>query len=169
MALLSTVALTLAAGGGRAAGGEADRRWVGFRSKEGRFSVEMPGHPEAEEQRKGRSFLFKEGETVGYTVAYSDHPKAKEALPVTPRQTMALALDALAGTAKEVGARKEVTVQGHPGVDAEFAPEGYHVWYRVVFVGDRLYQLGLMADASKKATYSARARRFFDSFSVSPR
>jgi hypothetical protein len=79
------------------------------------------------------------------------------------------ALDGTGRTAKEVGTRKEIQVQGHPGLETEFAPQGGHMWYRVVLVGNRLYQVGVVAHSAAKSDYAPRAERFFGSFGVTAR
>jgi hypothetical protein len=156
-------------GGARAGGAPplaspTEAPWTTVSSAEGGFSVEMPGTPTASRQMNGdipvRMFVFSEGKTAAYTLSYNDLPRSGPA-----RQVLDGVLKSLSGAATQVGTRKEITIQGHPGVDAEFTPaEGGHMWYRVVLVGSRMYQLILVARPGAKDTYQPRAQRYLGSF-----
>jgi hypothetical protein len=142
-----------------------DPQWVPFRSPEGRFSIEMPGAPKSQERLQGdivvKIVQVTEGMAGAFSLSYNDLPAVGAAAP-----TLAQVLDQIGGMGKEVGPRKPITVQGYPGVETEFQIQGARVWYKVVLVGKRLYQMNVLGQGPTQSSYPPRMRRFFDSFQI---
>jgi hypothetical protein len=143
----------------------AEPQWVPFKSQEGRFSVDMPGTPQSQQRLQGdivvKIVQVVEGRAGAFSLSYNDLPEVGPA-----GATLAQVLDQVGTMGKEVGARTQIRVQGHPGLETEFEIQGGHAWYRTVLVGKRLYQMNVFAQGPTKSSYAPRARRFFDSFQI---
>ena len=143
--------------------------WQTVSSNEGEFSVEMPTEPRTSNQNTTAggfeltlyTFESIQGRTE-HTVVYVDYPQeAISTLP--PEQLLKNAFGGVHGT-NEVAVEEEITVQGNPGLYAEFNSTAGYAWYKAVVRGNRLYQL--IAIAPDKAQGEADAKRFLDSFEI---
>ena len=149
--------------------------WKEFESKEGGFSVQMPGPPAEKRQTfntqvgsvDARFFTVEadRGASV-FMVVYGDYPEALMAA-----EDMTILLDAARDGA--VGniqgtllSERAISIGGHPGreLQVQSSDGKLALQIRIYLVGSRQYQVVMV---SPKATPSTADRdRFFDSFKL---
>ncbi len=158
-----------------AAPGRADDAWKSFTSKEGRFSVLMPGKPQQQKQaaRAGEKsievHIFSAAPAVDRIVyvTYTDHPKAdvegKEEAFVEGTSKGNVATF----KGKLVSDRKLTLGKGkHPGRDilVEMPDKKQQYRARIVLAGNRLYQVVAMGSA--EFVKGKQADEYFESFKL---
>jgi hypothetical protein len=168
--MLWSLSLTacLALGAGNRA---ADEKWQKFTSKEGRFSVLLPGKPmEKTEQVPGPGGKKKELHTVLlvlsadkiYHLNYNDYPKEQ----IKEDKNKETAFDALRkALGGKVLSEKKITVGKNKAPGRELLielPSKQFYRSRVFFIGNRLFQV--VAMGSEEFARGKDADRFLDSF-----
>jgi hypothetical protein len=152
--------------------GPALAGWKPF-SPDGKFTVLMPGTPveqppvtNSEFEAKKFSIRTAMSHVSGLAIAYADQPNR-------PVQTdPSKVLDALREQAKtdlrgQLLSEKAITLQGYPGRELRLAiPDGYEALQRIYLVDKRLYSLIVIAGS--KGLDSPEAKKFLDSFQVTP-
>jgi hypothetical protein len=149
-----------------------DGDWKTFTSQEGKFSVDMPGTPEEDNQTTStelgdltlHSFSLA-GNGPEYAVIYTDYPEA-----VASANPADILNGAITGAAQgsEVMNQTTIDVQGHPGVQGEFenSAGANYVWYKAIMANERQYQLIVATSQQAKDQYEDEAIRFLDSFKL---
>jgi hypothetical protein len=148
---------------------EQDESTATFTSKEGAFSVILPGTP----KEKSEAVTSNDGPTTLHTfivernegqnfflVGYSDY------------QTKLDAAGSLAGVINgqveslkgKITSDKTVTLNGHPGRSVTIEAEGILFFSTVYVAGNRLYQI--MYGMPKSDVTPPDAKEFFDSFRI---
>lgn len=122
--------------------------WERFTSEEGRFSVLMPGRPEHERKNirsKTGSPVVINSDMVdlksrAYMVMISDY--------VDTNITLEGAIDGIlsASPGYTILERRHDPFAGYPGRYLEIKTSGFHAIYRLFVVGNRLYQIGYIAE-----------------------
>jgi hypothetical protein len=144
-------------------------KFTKFTSREGAFSVQLPGEPiqKSEDTASGNGpttlHTFQVEENRGesfYLVGYSDYQANLD-------ETASLkgVIDAqVTGIKGTITADKKVALNGHPG-RAVTIETGDLVFYSTVYVaGKRLYQV--MYGMPKAAAISSGGKKFLDSFEI---
>jgi hypothetical protein len=138
--------------------------WKPFTSKEGRFTADYPGTPTVESKKNAAAgdvitqvvLATKDG-SVAYLVTFTDF--TKDLSKVDPK----LLLVKVAGPGtKDLKSRKEITLNGFPGVEFVLQPEKYIITHRCYMVNGRLYQA--IVNIKKGKERGAEQERFFKSF-----
>jgi hypothetical protein len=151
--------------------GDTGGNWQTFTSQGGNFSVELPGKPQEGSQSipVGTDTMELHTFSLGmqkesYTMTYSDYPAS--IMQTSASKLLEGALTGVLGQGTLVD-KKSITVDGNPGIQAEFEVPGTgYSWYKTVIVGERMYQLIVIAQ-DKDAT-AQDAQRFLDSFELVP-
>jgi hypothetical protein len=144
--------------------------WRVITSKEGRFTVALPGTPTQTKQRVWTAaasldvhlFVLDTKQDGAYVVSYCDLP-ADEVKPGSEQQRLDLARDGAVSNARgKLRSEKEITLNGNPGREIEIeADKGQRVLLRMIVVKQRLYQTMAMGPAS--FTQSSDVTLFLDS------
>ncbi len=149
--------------------------WKEFESKEGGFSVMMPGPPAEKRQTfntqlgsvDARFFTVEaeRGSSV-YMVVYGDYP---EALMATEDKGLLLdaARDGAVGNIQgTLLSEREISIGGHPGreLQVQSSDGKLSLQIRIYLVGSRQYQVVMVSP--KSSTPAADRDRFFDSFKL---
>jgi hypothetical protein len=168
-ALLAAVAIALAAC-------TPERNWRELEWPQGGFSVLLPGKPRKEARTVKiddiavpLEMLSLQTKGAAYGVGYADFPPG--ASPETQARRLAAARDQLvANIAGELKSDKEISVGGHPGrefrAEGKVAGEPFVTSARVIAVGDRLYEVAVVARAEQLA--AADPDLFLGSFKLLP-
>jgi hypothetical protein len=146
--------------------------WKPF-SPDGKFTVLMPGVPveqppvtNSEFEAKKFSIRTAMSHVSGLAIAYADQPNRP--VQSDPNKIM----DALREQAKvdlrgQLLSEKPITLQGYPGRELRLSiPDGYEALQRIYLVDKRLYSLIVIAGS--KGLDSPEAKKFLDSFQVTP-
>jgi hypothetical protein len=156
------------------AGCSPERDWREFEWTQGGFSVLLPGKPRKEartvkidDTAVPLEMLSLQTKGAAYGVGYADFPPGGSR-EVQARR-LAAARDQLVGNiAGELKSDKEISVGGHPGrefrADGKVAGEPFVTSARVVAVGDRLYEVAVVARAEQAA--AADSDLFLGSFKL---
>jgi hypothetical protein len=140
-----------------------------FTSKEGAFSVTLPGEPkESSEDIKTNSgptvlhqFQVERNEgKVFYIVGYSDYQIRLEET-TSLEGVIKAQVESMKG---KITSDKMVTLDGHPGRSVTIEAEGVIFFSSVYVAGNRLYQV--MFGMQKGETMPADGRDFLDSFRI---
>ncbi len=149
--------------------------WQTFSSKEGGFTLSLPGKPKEQRQPVGTAggsvtaiMYFTEVGSTAFGVGYGDYPGS--AANVDPQAVLKGARD---GAAKNVNgtvvSEKPIELAGHPGLEIAVEtpasakmPGGAMYRARIYLVGNRLYQVIYVA--LKKEEHAADYQKLFDSF-----
>jgi|APFre7841882724_1041349.scaffolds.fasta_scaffold03541_4 hypothetical protein len=138
-----------------------ERDWRELQWPQGGFSVLLPGKPRKEartvtigDTAVPLEMLSLQTKGAAYGVGYADFPPG--ATPEVQARRLAAARDQLVGNiAGELKADKEISVSGHPGrefrAEGKVAGEPFVTSARVVAVGDRLYEVAVVARAEQAA------------------
>lgn len=151
----------------------ADEKWQTFTSKEGRFSVALPGKPKEEtkqattpsgKKKEFRTFTLVSAPDRIYLVNYNDYPEAVVREP----KNKETAFDAIRkGLGGKVVSEKKISVGKNKSPGRELLIElPMKIFYRarIFFVGKRLYQT--VAMGADEFVRGKKADQFFDSFKV---
>jgi len=148
--------------------------WRVFTSKEGRFSIAMPGMPEEKKQRVTAAtgnldvFLFTiEGKNdSAYVISYTDLPAA-DAAPGTEEKRLDFAREGAVDRARgKLRSEKKIELDKHPGRELVIETDKDAVIrMRIFVVKQRLYQT--MALGSGAFVQSKEAALFLDSLKLS--
>src|SRR3954469_7271009 len=167
VALVVTLAMPLQAGEAQKSG------WKAFQSKEGGFSVLMPGtpveHKQSAESRIGpirsRMFVVDRGAS-GFIAGYDDYPEA--VLKQDSKRLIDSKRDAIVADMKgKLLDRRGLEQDGYPGQEiAVKMPDG-SVYKARMFLGTRKLCLAAAVVAEGQAD-SADVKTFLDSFKVTP-
>jgi hypothetical protein len=142
-------------------------KWRKFVSKDGRFSVDMPGTPSKRVQTNPLQIsweLLDKQPRVAYVVSYADNSTfarspAKDILQQQVEGALAVSQGQLLG-------QRSLKLQGHPGVEFTIQdPRQFTVLMRAYLVKTRLYMLHVSTDPS--LTTSKDVARFLSSFAIS--
>ena len=140
-----------------------------FTSKEGAFSVTLPGEPKESSQdtssNNGPTVLhtftveLNEGK-VFYMVGYSNYQtRLDEAISL--EGVIKAQVESLKG---KITSDKMITLDGHPGRSVTIEADGITFFSSVYVAGNRLYQV--MFGMPKGETMPADAKEFLDSFRI---
>lgn len=152
--------------------------WVDFENTDGKFKVKLPGKPTQSSMKEPtvvgdimvEMFLYEESSTLAYIVGYNDYPSGLfEGADEEIYQNM---LDGgVNGFTGNVGldkieSKEDFTLGKGKGVfvKAKSTLNSFHVFYKAIIVGNRLYQVGILRDGSYPAQDKSDA--FFDSFEI---
>lgn len=143
--------------------------WLTIKPKDGLFSVEFPTAPTEQSHKDPRASSMvtwtssTEGGRVNFFVAVTDFAGA-DATKLDPKAMVA----SVPKTQKEVRDVKDVTIDGHPGIEFRSAEKmgdrEVEVWQRVVMANGRMVHQVVIADKGKGKP--ADADRFFRSFKI---
>lgn len=157
-----------------ATAGAMAQGWSEYRPAEGRYRIEMPGTPEEEtvptpvqgEKVPMMQAMVAESDVV-YLVGYIDYP-AEAMEGHDPAKALEAARDGVAKGHKLLSDRA-LAVSGQPA--REFVieqPKGLVLVMRIVFVGERLYQMVVVTVTPGGTADRRDTRRFIDSFRLDP-
>lgn len=143
-------------------------QWQEFTSKDGNFSVLMPGVPAEEtevlETAAGNLELkgFSSAQSAArFVVAYSDYPQTAQV--GNSEVVLANVRDQIL---ERVGARlvseRPISLNAEPGREVKLESEGEPMIFRLFLVGRRLYILG--AGQNNQASGAEDVAKFLDSF-----
>ena len=146
------------------------KKWQEFRCEDGRYRIRFPGRPKALERTENTSIgdvtytyqMVGEG-AFGYSVVCVKYPKNVEK---DAGQNLKRARDgAVKGLDGELVADKEITLDGHPGLEFVIRMKS-GAWYRsrIFTVGTRLFQI--IHVGTKQDARSRETDEFFDSFKL---
>ncbi len=152
--------------------------WIDFENEDGKFKVKLPGQPTQSSTKEPtvvgdilvEMFLYEESSTMAYIVGYNDYPSGLfEGADDEVYQNM---LDGgVEGFTSNVGldkieSKEDFTMGEGKGifVKAKSTINTFHVFYKAIIVGNRLYQVGILRDGSYPAQDKSDA--FFDSFEI---
>lgn len=146
--------------------------WKEFTSKEGGFSVLMPGTPKHTKDNLPaelvqHSFMLQlDGDHVTYLVAYIDYPKPALGSADKIKKRMDVSRDGLVQPMKgKVQDEKTISLKGHPGRSfTTKLPDGGTWPIRIYAVKQRIYQLAVMNDKGHGS--SKEALKFLESFTL---
>jgi hypothetical protein len=138
-----------------------------FESQEGRFRVLMPKEP----QYEARVIDPEDGTTVHlyratyaatvYLVAHTDFPAGGR----TPAEVLADGrANALAAASRKLLSERQITLQGHPGLELVIQEGNTLMYLRSFYVGSRSYQVSVTGQ--DHSTVKNRAPEFLDSFAI---
>ncbi len=161
-------------GGFGAAAQVQETGWKEFQSKEGGFSVLLPGAPVEEKQAvqtelgpiEVRTFTFGLKENVGaYVVSFNDYP-VELVKQSDPQKMLDGARDGAVRTVKgRLLSEKKITLDGAPGRELRIeAPGTLVIQSRIYLVKNRLYQI--LAVTQKEKAADAEITKFRDSFKL---
>lgn len=138
--------------------------WKPLKSPEGRFSVLLPGEATKLPDKEGEVSYGVELESGGgYTVMFAELDEVK---PEEIEQKLTNARNDMVGKDKVVH-DETLKVAGHPARDFAFVDaDGDVNYYRLIIVGNRLYQLVTVTAESKFADTKPDRQRFLDSFEL---
>jgi hypothetical protein len=163
----AALALSLALAGAVLAQG-----WSAFTSKEGKFTVLLPGTPKTEHktipsavgQLQMNLFTVDKGATA-YIVNYTDYPADKVASS-DPKKILDGALNGQLNNLKaKASVDKVVTLNGNPGRDVTFAgANNFSGRCKLFMVKNRLYQV--LALTQNNAAPASDFAKYVDSFSL---
>jgi hypothetical protein len=144
-------------------------RWQMFTSRDGTFSINLPGEPIVEdhqvmttpERSAGTIHSVRanpnKNKHVSYSCTYSDSQRPDELLSEAARWT-------LEDFHRTLIAESRVSVGGYPGRDIQAqGPENSLLDERLVAVGNRLYLLEVL-DTSSRNRDTKNVQKFFESF-----
>jgi hypothetical protein len=127
--------------------------WRVFTSKEGGFTVALPGKPVESKQRVATAtatldvylFVADAKDDGAYIVSYSDLPAA-DVKPGTEAKRLDLARDgAVSNAGGKLRSEKEIKLDGFPGRELDIETEkGQRIRMRIVAAKQRLYQAMVM-------------------------
>jgi hypothetical protein len=143
--------------------------WREATSDEGRFRILFHGEPVASKDPGGKGFEMK-GNLIKWFALYYDYPDKVDDDDAALRRKYEGSVEALAKGGKRLLSKREVTVNGRPGVEFILlgpSPFGQAKSYMRAFqVGSRLYTLAVddYRDGSESAAVPAEVQTFFDSF-----
>src|SRR5262245_17563822 len=151
---------------------EPKTEWKSFTSKDGRFSVQLPGTPRQKTVPTmsdfGKAVLI--FHTVAlkeamYTANFCDFPVAVKDVPVD-KFFDASREGALRNLQGKLESERKIKLNGHPGREQAIKlPEDGKIFRaRVYLVGQRMYQVVILAP--KDVAFSKEADTFFDSFKL---
>jgi hypothetical protein len=153
-----------------------ERDWRELQWPQGGFSVLLPGKPRKEartvkidDTAVPLEMLSLQTKGAAYGVGYAEFPPG--ATPEAQARRLTAARDQLvANIAGELKSDKEISVGGHPGrefrAEGKVAGEPFVTSARVVAVGDRLYEVAVVARAEQLA--AADPDLFLGSFKLLP-
>jgi hypothetical protein len=165
--IVSLLLLVLMSGGG------GQGAWKSFTSKEGGFSVLMPGTPKAMRQSLNTQagpiamnmFVLDMG-TTAYVVMFSDYP-AEGVKKAGSAKVLKGARDGAVNNARgaKLLAEKQISLNGHPGVELKLEQgEQGILLARLYMVRNRLYQA--ICVMPKNRAVSGEMERFVGSFKL---
>jgi hypothetical protein len=136
-----------------------------FTSKEGGFTIMMPGTPKEMKVSGQTMFLIDQG-TKGYLVSYLDNAALGNAAADVVKKSLENGRDAAVASFKgKLLSTKEVKLGDYPGLEFQIeAPKLGIYRSRIYQVKDRLYQVVVMGPTD--AATSKLADRFLDSFKL---
>ncbi len=136
-------------------------QWQTFTSKDGRYSIQMPGTPTSQSQQvKGLTMHVDKVELgdSAYAVSYID-----AAAGVKPDLDGAVK-GSVNGAKGELIQSKEITIEGKPGREFSFKAADKVGSSRIFADGNRLYQI--LVVGSTTAIGSDNVQKFFTSFKL---
>jgi hypothetical protein len=155
------IALALLAAAG---GCQKTYQWQNLSSKEGRFSVQMPGTPQTQSQSTAGVTMTGEIVDLGdeaYTVMYGD-------LPPTGSFDLDKGVEGfVSGVSGTLVSKKEIAVDGNPGREFECSitkPVTGSASGRVILAGRRVYQVIAMGKGCN--LNSPNVQKFVSSFKL---
>lgn len=161
-ALLFTAISALAQGGG-----PPPLQWQRFESRDGAFSVSMPGQPEY----KTQTLTAKDGRPVAYATYIVDIGTSAYMVSISDydaqtRISLDGAIDGVLSAWKNprILSREKTNLYGSAGQSVDLTSEKYRVTVRAFTVGKRLYQLGFVEIIDDYAP--AHRDRFMRSFTL---
>ena len=161
------VALSVLAGTARA----QDNEWKTFSSKEGQFTVLLPGKPVERKQAVGNNveqvqYLI-DGGNKAYLIAYQDDQNFANADETLVKQALAAGRDAAVTSLKgTLLSQKEMKFdKKYNGMEFQIEIPGTGIYRsRIFMVKERLYQVTVLGP--KEVAVSKEADRFLDSFKL---
>ena len=164
------------------------KAWKEFTSKEGRFSISLPGTPKPE-SRTHETPIFSitthafvlQTEMALYFVSYADFPLPPG--PLTPedrKEALASSRERIIGSGARIINESEVSVAGNAGTEILAEKDGLILRGRFALIDGRLYQLILGArpntvfntgkvspkPADRTDLFEETSAKFFDSFKL---
>jgi hypothetical protein len=152
--------------------------WREYTSKDGRYSIQMPGAPRETQKEATLPPPFSGqltvqmatvdlGNKAGYAVMYNDYPAAIMAQPIGTDQRLEGAVkggvNAVKGTIVQ---QKSISLNGYPGREVQISSgDKKQVRTRIYLVKSRLYQVHVIGRDAATIT-SADADKFFNSFKL---
>jgi hypothetical protein len=153
----------------------AQLQWKEFSSKEGSFTVLMPGTPMQKKTSMGGEVLsidghiFKvalENDSVSYTVCYADFPSEVAQLPT---ELLLSSVTSALSSQKDlkVLSEQDIRLGSYPGKEFRLENPGKAiVRHRVYWVKQRVYQVAVETPVDRVQALSSDVDRFFNSFQV---
>ncbi|MCS6814800.1 MAG: hypothetical protein NZ772_14695 [Cyanobacteria bacterium] len=147
--------------------------WRPFRDPNGKFTVLMPGDPKQQRQQQQTrlgnldiyTFAVEQPGLSAHLVTYTDFP-AESIQNVDPNKLLDSGRDeVLRRVQGSLLSESRISLNGAPGRELKIkAPGDLIIHSRIYMVNQRLYQLIVVAPASKAANLSGSIRGFFQSF-----
>jgi len=152
--------------------------WIDFENEDGKFKVKLPGKPTQSSMKEPtvvgdimvEMFLYEESSTMAYIVGYNDYPSGL--FEGADEEIYKKMLDGgVDGFTNNVGlnnieSKEDFDIGKGKGVfvKAKSTLNTFHVFYKAIIVGNRLYQVGILRDGSYPAKDKSDA--FFNSFEI---
>jgi hypothetical protein len=168
------------------AGQDSAKVWKEFNSKEGRFSVSVPGTPKPEDRTMETpigslttyAFVLQTDMAL-YYVSYVDLPMPPG--PLTPedrKEALDSTRERILGSGARIITESDVSVAGNPGTEILAEKDAMILRARFALIGSRLYQIILGAPrtsvfingkvspkaADRTHVFEQTSAKFFDSF-----
>lgn len=148
----------------------ADPNAKKYTSQEAKFSINMPSEPEVHKQSAGFTVAYgflassKADTTLTYLVNYSSIPRE---LLESPDSKDGLLFRVKSNAMANIGAvttlvDKELSEYGSKAVYFEASGSLYHLAYKIFFVENRMYELGILSQG--KPVNAAAMKAYVDSF-----
>lgn len=153
----------------------AEETWKEFVSKEGKFSILLPG-PATEQKQQAVPTPVGPGREWQVTLEYPGSPETALGVVCTeypvpsidPKHTAKLLDSARDGSLKIFGGKlrsqREITLDDHSGREVIMEAEGTVVQARYYWISPRLYQVMLITTRDQEEAMSKNAEKFFGSF-----
>jgi hypothetical protein len=157
----------------------ANYAWQEYASPDGSFTILMPNHPmetvQSQSTPAGEIQMHISGVNMGqngaYLIAYADYPGNFSKLP-SQELLDAGAQGAVSRSGATLVSKKNITLDGYPGVELELLPpageglDGGHARARIYWAAPRLY---IMFTGVSKSESQTTMAKFLDSFKLSKR
>jgi hypothetical protein len=143
-----------------------------FSSTDGKFMIHFDAAPQETNQKiptpagdiDTHMFVYQKSATEAYQVAYSDFPSEV----VKAQNPDTLLMNSMNGAASNVKAKiteqKKMEVNGNPGIWFLCNADQLYFTYKIILVGNRLYQINMIRDGSPASEESVKG--FMDSFEL---
>jgi hypothetical protein len=153
----------------------AQSQWKTFTSKEGGFSILMPGQPAQKKQTLNTpagdidTYFYvttQDSGKVNYTVSYVDLPKGVQNMP-PPVMLEAMASGLMGDSRVKVVSGESIKLGDYPGRAFKIeAPDKALIMHRAYIVKQRMYQVVAQVPQAQEKALVGDVERFFNSFKL---